>query len=89
MGKKIPYDVAMKMESVIPKETDSIFIDPSRPNPYGFKISVNHPKIRPLYEAYHKHIGVPPTIHLTTAQRLQFETAIITLIRKRSETHVQ
>lgn len=50
MGKRIPFDVAMQMESVIPKETDSIFIDPAHPNPYGYRIQVKEQFLQNMIE---------------------------------------
>lgn len=47
MGKKIPYDQALSMAGISP--CDTIY---AKNNPYGYKINVNHPKIRPLYERY-------------------------------------
>lgn len=89
MGRKIPFEQAMKMESVIPKETDSIFINPARPNPYGYKINVNHPRIRPLFTAWHRKIGVPESVPITHAQRFQFEAMVMELIRRKEQGHVQ
>lgn len=85
MGKKIPYDQAMKISRL---QTDgSIF---THKNPYGYKININHHAVYPLYVAYHEKIGVPLHIHMTTAQRLHFESIIMRMIeKKRSESNVQ
>lgn len=85
MGKKIPYDQAMKMSRL---QTDgSIFAHKNR---YGYKININHPSVYPLYVAYHEKIGVPLHIHMTTAQRLRFESIVMRMIeKKRSESNVQ
>lgn len=80
MGKKIPYDQAARLASV--RENTSIY---ALPNRSGYKINVNHPQIRPLYEAYLRRIGE----HIPSdAQRLTFEAAIFRMIRERSK-HVQ
>lgn len=81
MGKKIPYDIAMKMAAVHDPEEDSIFI-PEHRRKCGYQINVNHPKIKPLLSAYHKKIGVPENIHLSGAQRHYFEMLIFKMIEK-------
>ena len=85
MGRKIPYDSAMRMASV-PQltEQDSIFI-PEEKRRWGYRINVNHPKILPLYEAYHRKIGHPMHVHLSGAQRHHFEMAVIELYRRRNQ----
>lgn len=85
MGKKIPYDAARVIGGM--KKNESIYnLDKDGypcPNRWGYRYNINHPSIRPLYEAYHKHIGVPLTIHMTTAQRMQFEAALDRMIEKK------
>lgn len=78
MGKKIPYDQAMQIGRL--KTDGSIFTDDNR---YGYKININHPSIRPLYERYKQKIGVPSRIGLSTAQRFEFERAILELIERK------
>ena len=78
MGKKIPFDQAMKLAG-LQISAEMIFDTPNR---YGYRVNINHPKILPLYEAYHKHIGVPLHIHLTTPQRLRFEAIIFRMMQK-------
>lgn len=92
MGNKIPYDLAMDICGI--NKNESIYnLDKNGypcPNRWGYRYNVSHPTIRPLYAAYHKHIGVPENIHLTHAQRLNFESAIDRMIAKqRSDTSVQ
>lgn len=86
MGGKFPIDTRFQQ---IP-EPVSIY---NHDNPYGYRINVNHPKILPLYEAYHKKIGAPLHIHLSRAQRLAFERIIFQMIgqqkMKRREQDVQ
>lgn len=83
MGKKIPYDQAMQIGRL--KTDGSIFTENNR---YGYKININHPKIYPMYVRYHEKIGVPLHIHLTTAQRLAFESAVMKWF-ERKRNHVQ
>ena len=92
MGRKIPYDIAGKIAGM--QHNTSIY-NLGRdglpcPNRWGYRYNINHPDIRPLYAAYHRHIGVPEQIHLTSAQRLHFERLLDRMIeQKRSEAHVQ
>lgn len=80
MGKKIPCDQAARLASV--RENASIYAPPNRS---GYKININHPQIRPLYEAYLRRIGE----HIPSdAQRLNFEAAIFRMIERRNQ-HVQ
>lgn len=74
MGKRIPIDQAMKAAKISPN--DSIY---AKPNKYGYKININHPKIRPLYEKYkeelHQNI-------LSDNQRFTFECIIFQMIER-------
>ncbi len=79
MGRKLPFDRAKKMASI--SANPSIYNDPC-PNKYGYKININHPKIRPLYEAYQAHVGERI---LSDRQRLHFESIIFQMIQKRSD----
>ena len=89
MGRKIPYDTALKIaSSCLPSEDDPIFI-PEEKRRYGYRINVNHPRIRPLFAAYHRKIGVPENIHLSGAQRHHFEMAVIKLLERKGYTDVQ
>lgn len=85
MGNKIPYDLALKLAQV--KKSDSIYIVDSAGNPcankQGYRYNVSHPSILPLYNAYHKRIGVPEHIHLTSAQRMHFEMILDQMIAKK------
>lgn len=85
MGNKIPYDFALKSAQV--KKNDSIYNTDSAgnpcPNKQGYRYNVSHPSILPLYNAYHKRIGVPEHIHLTSAQRMHFEKILDQLIEKK------
>lgn len=48
-------------------------------NKYGYKISINHPKIRPLYEAYKKKINA---IILSDEERFDFERIIFKMLER-------
>ena len=65
----------MIMAGIIPD--DSIF---AKDNKYGYKINVNHPKIRPLYERYKEKVGERI---LSDRQRRHFELLIFELIERR------
>ena len=75
MGKKIPYDLALSSARISPAET--IY---AKDNSYGYKINVNHPKIRPLYERYKEKIGERI---LSDQQRRHFELLIYELRERR------
>ncbi|MBR1823291.1 MAG: hypothetical protein IJ779_03540 [Ruminococcus sp.] len=76
MGKKIPYDQALKTAHSEPN--DSIF---AKPNKYGYQININHPKIRPMYERYKEKLGERI---LSDKQRFDFERLIFELIRRKN-----
>ena len=48
-------------------------------NKYGYKININHPKIKPLYEKYKKKIGA---IILSDQERGDFEKIIFKMIER-------
>lgn len=77
MGKKIFYDDALKLGRT--KEKESIY---ARHNKYGYKINVNHPQIRPLYERYKRHIKA---IILSDAERFEFERLGLLMIKKKKK----
>lgn len=81
MGRKFPIDT--KFQSLPVRE--SIY---APENAYGYRLNVSHPKILPLYEAYHRRIGVPLHIHLTHEHRLHFEQAVFNMMKRRND-HVQ
>ena len=84
MGRKFPIDTNFQP---LVLQGNSIY---APENSSGYKINVNHPKITPLYEAYHRHVGVPLHIHLSHAQRMEFEMMVLRLIeKKRSREYVQ
>lgn len=77
MGKKIFYDDALKLGGTT--ENESIY---ARPNKYGYKINVNHPQIKPLYEKYKRHIKA---IILSDRERFEFEAIILNMIARKKE----
>lgn len=73
------WETAEKYGSV--RKTDSIF---APENKYGYKIAINHPLIRPLYERYKRKLGERI---LSDAQRLEFERIIIEKLKKGAKNH--
>ena len=75
MGKKISWENAEKLGAS--EKHDSIY---AKPNKYGYKIAINHPKIKPLYERYKdsKNARI-----LSDKERFEFEAIIVGLIEKR------
>lgn len=82
MGGKFPIDY--KGGSAF--ENKSIYNENNR---CGYRYNINHPRIRPLYDAYMKRIGNPPHIHPTHEERLRFEMAVDRMIEKARKHHVQ
>lgn len=74
MGKRIDYDQALSSAAI--KPNDTIY---AKANSYGYRINVNHPQIKPLYERYKRHIG---EIILSDAQRLHFESIIYKMMER-------
>lgn len=75
MGKKISWEDAEKLGAS--EKHDSIY---AKPNKYGYKIAINHPKIKPLYERYKDKLGERI---LSDAQRFQFELMIFQAIERK------
>jgi hypothetical protein len=57
---------------------DSIY---SQPNKYGYQININHPQIKPLYDAYKRKIKA---IILSDKERLEFEKIIFKMIERKN-----
>ena len=76
MGKKISWEDAEKLGKR-DEEKESIF---AKPNKYGYKININHPKINPMYERYKDKLGERI---LSDAQRFAFETAVFQMIERK------
>lgn len=68
MGNRIPFEQAVRMSRISPCE--DIY---TKNNPYGFRINVNHPRIRPIYQRYKKKLGEQI---LSDNQRRVFELLI-------------
>ena len=48
-------------------------------NPYGYKLNINHPTIKPYYERYKQSKGIK--LIPSDAQRLEFEEIMIPRIK--------
>lgn len=81
MGKKIFYDDALKLGDI--SQNDSIY---NPHNKYGYKINVNHPQIKPLYEKFKHHINAKI---LSDTERLQFEAFIFKMIEKKNRKEAE
>ena len=44
-----------------------------KPNPYGYKLNVNHPYIYELYERYRAWKGIARNFPISDMQRIEFE----------------
>lgn len=75
MGKKIFYEDALKLGGTT--QNDSIF---TPPNKYGYKININHPQIKPLYERYKSSIKAKI---LSDAERFDFERHIFAALERK------
>lgn len=52
-------------------------------NPYGYRVNINHPLIRPLYERYKKWKKIPHGAALSDEERFEFEKYILEKIGKK------
>lgn len=75
MSKAITIDTAAKL--VACKNNHDSYFAPQ--NKYGYKISINHPKIKPLYEAFKKK---KKAIILSDEERFEFEAIIFKMIER-------
>lgn len=76
MGKKISWEDAERLG--VPKNKSESIYAPQ--NKYGYKININHPNIRPLYDKFKRSIGA---IILSDTERLRFEALITGMIERR------
>lgn len=53
-------------------------------NKYGYRININNPQVRPLYEAYKKKIQA---IILSDRERFEFEEIILKMIERNKNEH--
>lgn len=49
----------------------------AKPNPWGYKLNVNHPTINELYRRYKVWKGYAPNFPLSDKQRIEFENYIL------------
>ena len=77
MEKKISWEDAEKLGAS--EKHDSIY---AKPNKYGYKIAINHPKIKPLYERYKRRNGI---LIPSPKERFEFEAHIMSAIQKHKE----
>ena len=83
MGKKISWEDAEKLGlNQDCQDKDSIF---APKNKYGYKIRINHPKIKPLYERYKDKLGERI---LSDKQRFEFELHIINALKKHHKNNL-
>lgn len=75
MGKKIPYDQALKLGQT--EINDSMF---AKENPYGYKLNVNHPEVRKFYDYYKAKVG---EFILSDHQRRTFEMLFLQMREKK------
>ncbi len=77
MGKKISWEDSQKLG--MSDKHDSIY---ASPNKYGYRIAINHPKIKPLYERYKRRNGI---LIPSPKERFEFEAHIMSAIQKHKE----
>ena len=46
-------------------------------NPYGYRLDISDPTIKPLYERYKRWKRIPPWCPLTDEERHEFEAYIL------------
>lgn len=51
-------------------------------NPYGYKININHPRIRPLYDRYKEKHNI---MILSDAERFDFESKIFEMMERKKD----
>lgn len=74
MGRKISWETAERL-GALRTGNNSVY---APNNKYGYKININHPDIRPLYEHFKRKLGA---VILSDAERFQFEAAVMKMIR--------
>lgn len=53
-------------------------------NPYGYRLNINHPKIKELFERYKKWKGIASVYPLSDTQRFEFESYVFGILKKQS-----
>lgn len=81
MGKKMSWETAQQLAGR-KTENNSIY---APENKYGYKININHPEIRPLYERYKDYFNTPI---LSDKQRFDFEDIIFRMIEREKNEQV-
>lgn len=51
-------------------------------NPYGYRLNVNHPKIRDLYRRYKAWKEFPQQFTLSDADRFEFEEMVLSKLKE-------
>lgn len=59
------------------------------PNPYGYRLNINHPKIKELSDRYRRAHGLSMIWPMSDAQRLDFENIVIERIEKNEHDKIQ
>ncbi len=54
-------------------------------NPWGYKVNINHPQIRPIFERYLRWHGIPLWCPLSDAERREFEAAFMAGAEKKAK----
>ena len=76
MGNKVSWENAEKCGTA---ELDGkIIMD--KPNKYGYRVVINDPRVKPLYERFKRYKN---TTILSDKERLEFETYIIGMVKKK------
>ena len=75
MGRKLPLDLGQQLARREGTPQHEGFF--TETNPYGYKINISHPQIRPLYDRYLRKLSTPI---MSDGQRHQFEALIMHLI---------
>ena len=73
MGTKISWEYSEKAGLQV---EDKIICEP---NKYGYRVNINHPKIKPLYERFKRS---RKAIILSDRERLEFESIIISKVKR-------
>lgn len=54
-------------------------------NPYGFRLNINHPKIKELYDRYKKWKGFAGDKPISDKDRIEFEKYIFNILDRQGE----
>lgn len=80
MGKKMSPETVEKIARINAEGNNSVF---NSDNKYGYKININHPWVKPLYEKYKDKLGKNI---LSDAERFEFERIIIEFIENKQRS---